>query len=144
MTPQELRTSARPWRHLTLPTLILTAALPAYGETLSGHVVDPQDRPVPDATLEMNCPALETPSRSTSDIAGAFRLEASQVEGCTLRVSANGFDDHRRTLTDESDLTITLELPTIRSEIGSSSPRAMPRALSTSLCGHAVESPTVN
>ncbi len=92
----------------------LTAA--AQAETLAGRVVDPQDRPVAGAAIELTCASSEAPARSTSDATGGFRFEA-RGETCTLAVEAEGFARHRSTVTAAIDLTVALELPMIRNEI---------------------------
>ncbi len=118
MTPTRQLPFPRPRYSLTLPTLILATALPALAqaETLTGRVVDPQNRPVAGASIELSCPALETTLRSTSDADGAFRLEAPAPD-CTLTTEARGFERQRSTLTGASDITVRLELSTIRNEI---------------------------
>ncbi len=101
-----------------VPALMLATALTAGAETeaLTGHVLDPQDRPIAGASIELACRSLESPLRSTSDDSGAFRLEVPD-EDCALTVEAEGFAGHRSTLTGATELTVALELPTIRSEI---------------------------
>ncbi len=114
---------ARSWRTLLTPVLMLATALAAdaRAETLAGNVLDPQDRPVAGAAIELACPSFEAPIRSTSDGEGAFRFETASArpsrEACTLTVEAEGFDRRRSTFSETSDLTVSLELPTIKSEI---------------------------
>ena len=101
---------------LTAMALTTAVTAGARAETLAGHVVDQQDRPVAGAAIELTCESLEAPVRSTSDDAGAFRFD--KAEGaCTLTVEAEGFARYRSTVTGAADLTVILELPTIKSEI---------------------------
>ncbi len=98
--------------------IALTAG--ARAEALTGRVTDPQDRPVAGASIRLACASLEAPMHSTSDDSGAFRLAttgAQTQETCTLTVEAEGFERHRSRLTGTADLTVSLELPTIKSEI---------------------------
>ena len=117
MTIQRFTLTARPARVILTAWALATALTAgARAETLTGHVVDPQDRPVAGAAIELACASLESPARSTSDDSGAFRVD--KPEGtCTLTVEAEGFARHRSTVTGAADLTVALELPTIRSEI---------------------------
>ena len=105
-------------RFVAAPALVLATALPATAATgaVAGRVVDPQDRPIAGATVELTCPSLAAPVRATSDATGAFRLETAS-EDCVLIIEATGFDRHSRALSGASELTISLALSTIRSEI---------------------------
>ncbi len=104
-------------RYQAAPALALAAALPAAAAAaVIGRVVDPQDQPVAGAAVELACPSLAAPLRATSDDSGAFGFE-SAPEDCTLIVEAAGFDPYRSALTGAGELTVSLDLPTIRSEI---------------------------
>ena len=105
-------------RYLAAPALALAAALPVWAATdmVAGRVVDPQDKPVAGAAVELTCPALAAPLRATTDDSGAFRWEAAP-EDCILTVEAAGFDRYRSALSGSSELTVSLNLSAIRSEI---------------------------
>ncbi len=111
-------------RFISLPALLLATALPADAQTqaVAGHVVDPQNRWVVGASVELTCPSFKSPLHATSDADGAFRLVPAGArpmprQGCTLTVEAKGFTRYRSALTGGTDLTVSLELPTIRSEV---------------------------
>ncbi len=72
--------------------LILTSSLSAEsGASLSGTVKDPQGQPVPGATLTLFSRTGGAGSATTSDGAGAYRIDGLAEGDYLLRVAASGF-----------------------------------------------------
>ena len=82
-----MRTTARPFCFTLLVSLLSIAT--AWGETISGRIVDPDNRAVPGATVIL-LNAGSVLATTVTDSAGTFTIEASHPGPFDLRASADG------------------------------------------------------
>jgi hypothetical protein len=93
-------------RSSTWAVVLLSAALPllAAGPSLTGRLLDPQGKPVPNATLEIQA------HRATSNATGAFAFPQLASGAWTLTASAPSFAPVTRTVTLTAGQTLTANL----------------------------------
>jgi len=107
------------WRKsLRLPgiiTIVVTCGLSAQADTLSGTVVDPQQRVIPGAKVSLTC-SKHTYNRET-DGQGYFTFEQASPKDCKIRAAYPGFAALEITIGPIRNLALQLKLAEIEQAV---------------------------
>jgi hypothetical protein len=112
-------------RLLGCATIVLTCGLSAYAESLSGTVVDPQQRVIAGAEVSLNC-GKQIETRKT-DGGGSFSFTRPAIpEDCMIQAVYPGFAVLELTVGRSRDFTLQLRLAELKQTVVAKDDRLSP------------------